>query len=164
MQEWCGHQYAQINNRVNFEVTSHSYFEGEADANFSLNKDILENELWTLLRIDPNELPTGNISVIPDLEMIRMKHVPLKAYDAKATKTATSYTLEYPDLKRSLTINFSASFPYTIESWEETFVSGFGPRAKSLTTKATRMKSIQSAYWGKNSNADEYLREELGLQ
>jgi len=163
MQEWCGHQYAQINNRKNFEVISHSYFEGEADATFELEKATLENELWTLLRINPDELPTGNIQVIPNLEFVRMRHVPLKAYPAIGKKTATSYTLEYPDLKRKLTINFSERFPYTIEGWEETSISGFGPNAKSLTTKATRMKSIQSAYWGKNSNADDHLRDALGL-
>lgn len=163
MQEWCGHQYAQLNNRGKFEVTSHSYFQGEADTNFSIDKGILENELWTLLRIAPEELPTGNIEVIPNLEFVRMRHVSLKAYVAKATKTASTYTIEYPELKRSLTINFSESFPYTIEGWEETFISGFGPRAKEMTTKATRLKRIQSAYWGKNSNADEHLRAKLGL-
>lgn len=46
MQEWCGHVYAQLNNRKKYELTSHSYFQGEADQNFELNKDILENELW----------------------------------------------------------------------------------------------------------------------
>jgi hypothetical protein len=28
IQEWCGQVYAQLNNRENFEVLSHSYFEG----------------------------------------------------------------------------------------------------------------------------------------
>ena len=164
MQEWCGHQYAQINNRKQFEVISHSYFEGEADTNFNIEKATLENELWTLLRINPNELPTGDINIIPNLEFVRMKHVPLKAYPATATKTATSYTLTYPDLNRTLTIHFTAKFPYQIEGWEETFKSGFGSNAKPLTTKATRLKRIQSAYWGQNSNADAPLRRELGLE
>ncbi|WP_299680587.1 septum formation inhibitor Maf [uncultured Dokdonia sp.] len=164
MQEWCGHQYAQINNRTQFEVNSHSYFEGEADKSFTLEKDILENELWAQLRIDPKALPTGNFKAIPDFSFTRMKHVPLKAYDAKGTLTATSYTLAYPKLNRSLTINFSSAFPYTIEGWEETFVDGYGARAKELTTKATRIKTIKSAYWGKNSNADAGLRTELGLE
>ncbi len=163
MQEWCGHQYAQINNRSEFEVKSHSYFEGEADKNFSIPKATLENELWAQLRINPKGLPTGTFKAIPDVEFTRMKHVPLKAYEVKGILTATSYTLEYPKLNRSLTINFSGTFPYTIEGWEETFKSGFGSRAKELTTKATRMKTIKSAYWGKNSNADAGLRKDLGL-
>ena len=44
VQEWCGHVYSQLNNREDFEFTSHSYFEGEADQKSHLNKAILENE------------------------------------------------------------------------------------------------------------------------
>lgn len=164
MQEWCGHQYAQINNHDAFEVNSHSYFEGEADKSFTIPKATLENELWAQLRIDPKVLPTGKFKAIPDFSFTRMKHVPLKAYDAKGTLTATSYTLEYPELNRSLTINFSEASPYTIESWEESFKSGFGSSAKELTTKATRIKTIKSPYWSKNSNADTGLRTDLGLE
>lgn len=164
MQEWCGHQYAQINNRDQYEVKSHSYFEGEADQNFTLPKDVLENELWTQLRIDPSALPTGNFNAIPDFSFTRMKHIPLKAYKAKGTLTPTSYTLEYPEIARTLVINFSEAFPYTIESWEDTYVDGYGANGKALTTKATRIKTIKSAYWSKNSNADAELRSELGLE
>ena len=57
VQEWCGHVYAQLNNKKQFEVTAHSYFEGEADQNMKLPKTWLENELWNLIRINPNELP-----------------------------------------------------------------------------------------------------------
>jgi hypothetical protein len=28
MQEWCGHVYTQLNNKSQFEVVSHSYFQG----------------------------------------------------------------------------------------------------------------------------------------
>lgn len=164
MQEWCGHQYAQINNREQYEVKSHSYFEGEADQNFTLAKDVLENELWTQLRIDPKALPTGNFNAIPDFSFTRFKHIPLKAYQAKGTLTTTSYTIEYPEIARTLVINFSEAFPYTIESWEDTYVDGYGANGKALTTKATRIKTIKSAYWSKNSNADAGLRTELGFE
>ncbi|GAA0723133.1 hypothetical protein GCM10009430_26270 [Aquimarina litoralis] len=168
MQEWCGHVYAQINNKENYEITSHSYFQGEADQNFTLDKDILENELWTKIRIDPENLPTGDIKVIPSLEYCRLKHKEIKAYSAKATITKegnyNNYNLEYPELKRKLNITFSSSFPYEIENWTETFTSGFGPNTKELVTKATKLKSIKSAYWGKNSNKDEVLRDALELK
>ncbi|WP_299181166.1 septum formation inhibitor Maf [uncultured Aquimarina sp.] len=167
MQEWCGHVYAQLNNRKKYELTSHSYFQGEADQSFELNKDILENELWAKIRIDPNELPQGDLKIIPSLEYCRLKHKEIKAYDAKATlqKDANynTYTIEYPKLNRNISITFTASFPYEIESWTETFKSGFGSNAKELVTKATKLKSIKSPYWGKNSNKDEVLRKELGL-
>jgi len=167
MQEWCGHVYAQLNNRTKYDIMSHSYFEGEADQNLKLDKDILENELWTKIRIDPDNLPQGELSIIPSFEYSRLKHKEIKAYAAQATLTAkgalTVYTIEYPKLQRSVSISFNSSFPYEIESWTETFKSGFGPNAKELTTKATKLKSIKSAYWGKNRTKDTFLRDSLGL-
>lgn len=164
VQEWCGHAYIQLNNRSEFEVMSHSYFEGEADEDFSVNKSILENELWTQLRINPNSLPTGNLEIIPSFEFLRLRHVPFKAYAATAVLTPDTYTLAYPDLNRSLTISFNPQFPFDIISWQETFISGYGNKAQELTTKATRLKTIKSDYWNRNTNADSALRESLGLE
>ncbi|WP_074406700.1 MULTISPECIES: septum formation inhibitor Maf [Aquimarina] len=167
MQEWCGHVYAQLNNRKQFEITSHSYFENESDQDFKLDKAILENELWTKIRINPDALPQGDLQIIPSFEYSRLRHKEIKAYSAKASiqkdTDTNTYTIEYPELDRSISITFNASFPYEIEHWTETYKSGFGPNAKKLTTKATKIKSIKSAYWGKNSNKDEVLRDELGL-
>ena len=164
IQEWCGQVYAQLNNRDDFEIKSHSYFQSEGDQDFNLDKNITENELWTQLRIDPQSLPTGNITVIPSLEYIRLRHIDFKAYSANATLTQDTYTLFYPELKRTLVINFNKAFPYDIEGWQETTPSGYGSEAKLLTTKATKIKTIKSAYWSKNTNQDKNLREELGLQ
>ncbi|AUP77973.1 septum formation inhibitor Maf [Flavivirga eckloniae] len=164
MQEWCGHVYSQLNNKAQFEVMSHSYFEGEADKSFNLDKTILENELWTQLRIDPKSLPTGDIEIIPSFEYTRLRHVPIKAYKASATMQNNVYSISYPELNRTLSITFNPNFPYDILSWEEAFKSGFGANAKVLKTKATKLKTIKSAYWGKNSNKDEILRKELQLK
>ncbi|PWH82738.1 septum formation inhibitor Maf [Algibacter marinivivus] len=163
MQEWCGHVYAQLNNRDQFQVMSHSYFEGEADQNFKLDKAILENELWTKLRINPKSLPTGDLKIIPSFEYSRLRHINIKPYQASAILKSNSYTISYPELNRTLSITFNPNFPYDILSWKETFKSGFGPQAKILTTKATKLKTIKSAYWQKNSNKDEALRETLLL-
>jgi len=81
VQEWCGHVYAQINNRDRFEITSHSYFESEADQNLQLEKAILENEIWNKIRINPENLPLGKLKMIPSLEYIRLRHGEFKAYD-----------------------------------------------------------------------------------
>lgn len=164
MQEWCGHVYAQLNNKEQFEVMSHSYFEGEADKSFNLDKAILENELWTQLRIDPKSLPTGNLEIIPSFEYTRLRHVPIKAYKAIANMKENIYSISYPELNRTLSITYNPKFPHDILSWEESFKSGFGANAKVLKTKATKLKTIKSAYWGKNSNKDEILRKELQLQ
>lgn len=161
VQEWCGHVYSQLNNRSQFEVESYSYFESEGDKNFKLDKSILENELWTQLRMDPTSLPTGTLEMIPSFEFIRLKHVELKAYKAIAELTKNSYKITYPELNRMLTIYFNSNFPYDISSWEDTYKDGY--RAKVLTTKATRLKTINSDYWSKNSNEDYVLRETLQL-
>lgn len=167
VQEWCGHVYSQINNRDQFEFTSHSYFEGEADQIFSLDKQILENEIWTKIRIHPEDLPTGTLNVIPSLEYLRLAHKELKAYEATASVSAengiTTYTLSYPKLERILRVSFTSNFPYSIESWSEESKSGFGANAKTLTTKATKMKSIKTAYWSQHDNDDLMLRDSLGL-
>lgn len=167
VQEWCGHVYAQLNNREQFEVTAHSYFQGEADQNFQIEKALLENEIWSKIRIAPDDLPMGAIKMIPSLEYSRLGHKELKVYDAvasvKENGSTKTYTLEYPKLQRTLSIEFNSAFPYEIEGWSESHKSGFGRNAKILTSTAKKIKSIKSAYWGKNSNADLALRKELGL-
>jgi hypothetical protein len=164
IQEWCGQTYTQLNNKSDFEINSHSYFEGEADKNYHLKKDILENEIWTQLRIDPKQLPIGDLEIIPSLEFTSLKHVAIKPYQAKAELKPDSYTIYYPQLERNLIINFNKTSPYEILSWTESFKSGFGNNAKILTTKATRLKTIKSPYWSKNTNKDSVLRETLLLK
>ncbi len=166
-QEWCGQVYVQLNNREKFDVMSHSYFESEADQNLKLEKTILENELWNKIRIDPKDLPVGEFEVIPSLEYIRLSHKELKPYKAILTlndnSSLKSYEINYPELQRTLKINFTNAFPYIIESWSETFISGFGEKAKQMTSTATKMKTIKTPYWQQNGNKDLSLRDSLGL-
>lgn len=167
IQEWCGHVYSQINNRNQFEFTSHSYFEGEADKKLTLDKAFLENEVWTKIRINPNSLPIGEIQMIPSLEFFRIKHQELKAFKATAsleTKNGiSSYIINYEDGLRKLSINFTTAFPYSIESWTEEFTSGYGSNKKVMTSKGTKLKSLKTPYWRQNSNKDLFLRDSLGL-
>ncbi len=161
MQEWCGHTYTQLNNRSDFELVSHSYFQGEADIEKKLPKTYLENQVWTQLRIDPTQLPTGNFKMIPDFAYAAMKHKEIKPYEVTAILRPSSYTIEYLALQRTLVINFTQEFPHTIESWEENYPDTRTGEIRS--TRAVKMKTIKSAYWGKNKNADSTLRQELGL-
>ena len=166
-QEWCGHVYAQLNNRDQFEVMSHSYFETEADETLQLGKTVLENELWNKLRLDPESLPVGNLDIVPSFEYIRLSHKTFKAYKANAKLTQNNglyaYEIDYPELERNLTIYFITSFPYSIEGWTETFKSGFGPNAMAMTSTAKKIKTIKSPYWQQNSNGYLSLRDSLGL-
>ncbi len=167
IQEWCGHVYSQLNNRENFEFTSHSYFEGEADQNTEVKKAILENEIWNKIRLNPKDLPIGEISIIPSLEFFRVRHSPVQAMKATASiKTIdgiSNYSIDYGAEGRKLIIHFTEAFPHTIESWSEESRSGYGANAKTLTSKGTKIKSIKTPYWSQNSNKFGFLRDSLGI-
>jgi hypothetical protein len=68
----------------------------------------------------------------------------------------STYTLEYPAIKRTLTIYFNSHSPYEIERWEETHPNG-------LKTTAEKLRRIKSKYWSQNSTQFEYLRDSLLL-
>ena len=167
VQEWCGHVFTQLNTRDQFEISSHSYFEQEGDQQLSLPKTTLEDELWARLRLDPERLPTGADSLIPSLEYLRLRHQPLRAYEANLTLSepgeVRTYTISYPALNRTLELHFEGAFPYTIVGWSETYPSGFGPGAPLLTSTARLIRKLNTAYWRQNSNKDLILRDSLGL-
>ncbi|WP_339697052.1 septum formation inhibitor Maf [uncultured Marixanthomonas sp.] len=167
VQEWCGQVYMQLNNRERFNITSHSYFEGEADQELTLDKTWLEDELWNLVRINPEELPTGDMEVIPSFEFSRMRHKEVKAYRAHANikqgDSLSVYSLHYPMLERELILYFNSSFPYEIEKWEET--NGTHPSDSTrLKTTAHKIKRIRNDYWNLKQNKDTGLRDTLGLK
>ncbi|WP_324027618.1 septum formation inhibitor Maf [Maribacter sp. BPC-D8] len=166
-QEWCGHVYAQLNNKDDFEIMSHSYFESEGDQNYQIKKAVLENEIWNKIRVNPENLPIGEINMIPSLEFIRTTHEEFKAYKAITSLTEkdgmNTYEINYPQLERTLKIMFENKFPYVIESWTDTFHDGFGDNKKVLTSKATRINRITTPYWQQKSNKDLSLRDSLGL-
>ncbi|OAB78928.1 septum formation inhibitor Maf [Cochleicola gelatinilyticus] len=167
VQEWCGQTYMQLNNRDQYEIITHSYFEGEADQEKTLPKTWLENEFWNRIRINPEELPTGDITVIPAFDFTRMYHKELKAYKAFAAlrqgDSITNFTINYSELQRQLSISFNNKFPYEIERWEET--NGINPNDTTrLKTTAIKMKRIKTPYWQQNSNKDIVLRDSLNLK
>ncbi len=167
VQEWCGQVYMQLNNRTKFELQSHSYFEGEADQEATLDKTWLEDELWNLIRINPEELPTGDVMLIPSFEYIRLRHKDIKAYQAKTNlkqgDSLSMYSIMFPALERELIIYFNSTFPYEIEKWEET--NGTQPNDSTrLKTTAYKIKRIRTDYWNLNRNKDAGLRDTLGLK
>ncbi len=168
IQEWCGQVYMQLNNHKDFEITLHSYFQGEADERMNLTPSKLENEVWTQLRIEPDSLPTGNFEMIPSFEYLRLSHQPVKAYPAfgeiYTEKDWNVYRLNYEDLNRTLKIYYSKVFPFTIEKWEETYPSGSGKSSELLTTSAVKLARLKTDYWNKNSNKNLSLRDSLKLK
>ena len=78
IQEWCGQSYTQLNRRGNLKISSHSYFEDEADQNINLNDNLTEDEIWTLIRTQPELLPKGKILILPSIEYLQLNHKKIK--------------------------------------------------------------------------------------
>ncbi len=153
-----------------YKVSSFSYFESEGQREFDLDRELLEDEIWTRIRLAPQSLPVGKIKMIPAMTVSRLTHRELEVETAEASlgehrgdPGLMNYRIEYPDTGRSLEITFEKSFPFEIVSWEETYISGFGKDARKLTTKAVRNKSLVTEYWKKNKPADQVYREKLGI-
>lgn len=162
-QEWCGNTFVQLNNREQFQIDFHSYFESNADREISIEKDILENELWNLIRIDPYSIKKGRYKVIPSFEFLALNHQKIKAYDAEVNLIEKdnffNFSIYYPTLKRKITLKLTKKIPFYIESWEETITKN----EQKLTTKAKKIKTILSDYWNKNGVVNTSERKELGL-
>lgn len=161
IQEWCGQSYLQMNHRAGqLEVVSHSYFQGEADQHFTLEGHRTEDELWNLIRLRPQALPLGNIKLISSLESSRLNHKNIEAYDAIASleqkENTTIYTINYPELKRSLSIEFKNTFPHIIEGWVEYSIT-------KGTSTAKRIHTERRQYWKENNNASEKYRAPFKL-
>lgn len=168
-QEWCGHTFVQLNRQADgYRFEGRSYFESDGDVDTQLPDVALEDEIWTTIRLNPDDLPTGSFQMIPGTLYQRLGHKEAAAQPATGTLAAgaegqTAYTLTYPEYGRTLTLHFNTAFPHEIESWEETYRSGFGPEAKPLTTRATRNKRIMLDYWSRNGLEDAKYRTALGL-
>jgi len=170
-QEWCGHTFTQLNRTASgYRATQLSYFESEGDETVELAGAVLEDALWTTIRLDPSALPIGRVFLIPGTMYLRLRHQPWQAQEAEATLTPApddsglmTYTLDYPGLERTLALRFRAAFPHEIESWEETYLSGWGPTAARLTTRAVVKQRMLLDYWNHHDVKDVPLRKQLGL-
>jgi len=167
-QEWCGHTYMELKNKKSFEVQVNSYFEGESSNNTKLEKAIIEDDIWSMIRLQPEALPKGKQQVIPSFFYLRLLHKELKSYTCEMEVTKldaqlNNYSLKFLEIDGQVDIQFEASFPHKIISWKESYSSGFGSKKQRLETSGQLIKSIKSDYWNKNSNADGGLRDTLGL-
>ncbi|RIV22281.1 hypothetical protein DYU11_14760 [Fibrisoma montanum] len=171
-QEWCGHSYLQLSYKNNgYQVNGRSYFEKEVEEDYKLDKALLEDELWTRIRLAPDQLPTGNVTLIPGTATARLRHKTLEPLATKATladyqgtifpgQGLKTYTIEYPTDGRTLMIVFEDRFPHKIAGWEETYKS----KDNLLTSRAILQKTIQTDYWNHNAPADSTLRQALAVR
>jgi hypothetical protein len=167
IQEWCGQVFMQMNEvDKKYNVQQFSYFESEGDRKYEVDKVLLEDEIWNLIRLAPDKLPEGKIDIITGTLPARLLHFDVAKVKARASKTKENdmvhYKLEFDNPKRELVIHYKADFPHEITGWEESYESGFRNK-EWLTTKAVKDTTIMIDYWTKNKNKHEFLRRELGL-
>ena len=172
-QEWCGHTYLQLNKMKNdYKLSGYSYFESEGDQQQSLKLSVLEDELWNIIRLNPDKLPVGQINIIPGSFASRLTHHQLQNTRAVAglnnNKNAEfggegvmEYTVAYKNPERTIKIYFESAFPYRITGWEDSYRGAGG---KLLTTKAVKNESMLLDYWAKNKPEHETYRDALGLE
>lgn len=173
-QEWCGTMYTQFNLILDtdYKVEHRSYFESEGDRVTRIKKSYLEDEVFTVLRMNPLLLPVGTVQLIPPANYIQLKHLQIKSYKAITSlipydkkeisgSNLMQYKIVYPELNRSISIVFENKAPYKIMGWFEKFPSSFD--GKSRTTSIILKTQKMLPYWRQNSLNDKYLREELGL-
>jgi hypothetical protein len=171
-QEWCGHTFMQLNRKdEKFDITLRSYFESEGDTKQEVELAVLEDDLFNRIRINPNDLPKGQIKMYPSMNIARLRHLPYQALDAKVSledyqgnefdgESLKVYRVEFPSLSRTLEIVFNATAPYVIEGWKDAYPSAFDRRPR--TTIAKRTHTILEPYWQQNALEDMSKRAALG--
>jgi hypothetical protein len=166
-QEWCGHTFLQMNLKkgIDYQGRLYSYFEKEGDQGFSAS-GLPEDAIWNLIRINPNQVPTGNVKVIPSMIYQRFSHREFKEVEAfirilDISNNRSRFELSYSSGERVLRIDFEKSFPFEIMSWEEIHT---GKDGQQEITTAKRKAVKQIDYWKRNKVEDEFLRQELNLE
>jgi len=175
-QDWCGQTFLQLNNRDGrFAIQYHSYFQEEGDQDFTIDRALLEDDLWSLVRMNPDALPVGETSILPSIHCVQLQirvfrpHVAVarlgKIFDpALSADSLNHYTVRYKHIPRTLTITFEPDFPHAILAWEET-EDNMAERSGTppLRTRAVRTHSLLVDYWNKSSISDSTYRPLLGM-
>lgn len=85
-QEWCGHTFSQLNLDGNkFSFSGKSYFESEGDEETNVKNALLESELMNIIRLDNENIPEGEIEIIPSGFFSRLTHQELGILRANAS-------------------------------------------------------------------------------
>ena len=166
VQDWCGHVFMQTNRKDGNLVTEvRSYFEKEDNGVFKEKSSaLLEDEVWTALRLNPTKLPTGEVSMIPGSLSQRFSHTKPIAMTAQTkwakgnTDETITYEIYYPSNSRKLTIEIQSELPYEIQGWHES-------NNKGLLSSGTLKKRLTNVdYWNyTDKKSGNELRKKMGL-
>ena len=130
IQEPSGNTFLELSQiPKSYEIIAKNTFKEKTKELFILERKNLEDELWAKIRMNPNDLPTGDIEIIPSFAYWQSVRKSPNVYEAKAELKdyvgteftgikLTIYSLNYPDLKRNLSIVFEADFPFEIVGWK----------------------------------------------
>lgn len=161
VQDWCGHVFMQNNlEGDHYRMRGFSYFEQEGDQDIHLPRVMLEDELWTRIRLSPEALSGKELKLLPSALHVRLRHQSGDAQTAdiqidKSEKESV-LLLTYRDIPRRLLIRFETTFPHKILGWEEYY--------QGQTISKGVLKSVRkSAYWAEHDNKHAPLRDSLKL-
>lgn len=162
VQDWCGHVFMQLNlESEGYHLRGFSYFESEGDQDLKLGSALLEDEIWSRIRLNPAAVPTGKIQLLPSAWYIRLRHKPATAQAAEIQiekgSSESILKLNYTGIPRQLSIRFETEFPHKILGWEETNEGKLSSQGKLKSTR-------KSAYWGEHENVHTPLRDTLMLK
>ncbi len=163
--EWCGQAFTQLNWKNNtYQAKLFSYFEEEGDQDMKINAPA-EDEIFNLIRLNPDLVPMGNTKLIPGLVFQRFSHIPLKAENATVSRRGVGSNqaeieVAYADIGRKLTIRYQQFFPFEILGWQELQIKADGTQE---LTSAKRNTMQMLDYWSKNGSVHEGIRKDLGL-
>ena len=162
VQDWCGHVFSQFNRTdSSFMAQTFSYFESEGDAKEEVKADMLEDEIWTLLRLNPAFFTDRQAKVVPSSIFLRLRHKKLAAENARLAllnegETSTLH-LEFDKTDRQLDIHIETAFPHRILGWKETV-------DQKLVSRGTLENISMQQYWSEHDNQHEPLRKQMGLE
>ena len=130
VQEPSGNSFLELKQiPKSYEIESKNTFNEKTKEHYILERKNLEDELWAKIKMNPNDLPIGDIEIIPSFAYWQSVRKSPNIYEAKAElkdyaetefkgKKLKIYSLDYPDLKRNLSIVFEGEFPFEIVGWK----------------------------------------------
>lgn len=165
-QDWCGQEFWQMNwDKNSYRLEWRSYFEDLGDGQIRIPSEFTEDEIIARLRLNPEQLPMGEINLIPSLKNFRLRRMERKIHKAMAKKynvslNLTAYEIQYP--QTTITFVYETKFPHTIREIIEKEETQ-DKENKSLTSRMVLQKKERLAYWNLNRKQDLPKRKALGL-
>jgi hypothetical protein len=172
-QEWCGSVYAQILfDAGSARLTSHSYFDGEADQSrqLAVSNDALSGDallLWARGFAAPLLMPgeRREVPFVRSIEAARLGHQPVEMLMATLTRSTSSSRVAVPagawDVeRRTVEITGGPTWTFFVETAEPHRIVGW---ESSDGEKASLLASDRLEYWKMHGEKDLPALSRLGL-